>query len=191
MSHARLITILSLFLIASPALADFNAGMQAYRQKDYNRAIKEFKAGKDMYSNFNLGVMYFKGEGVKANPEAGMNLIRKSGDQGYLKAQLVLAGIYDKGEKGVPQDKAEAMKWYRKAAAKGDMNAQYAVGSMLLNVNRQVEEEERKEAIAWLKKSARQGHEGARKFLGVLKEEIPDVKKGKKAAPAKTPAGHP
>jgi TPR repeat protein len=54
-----------------------------------------------------------------------------------------------------------------------------------------VEEEERKEAVAWLKKAARQGHEGARKFLGVLKEEIPDVKKGKKAAPAKTPAGHP
>ena len=36
-------------------------------------------------------------------------------DQGNAKAQLYLGTMYDKGQ-GVPQDYAEAVKWYRKAA---------------------------------------------------------------------------
>jgi TPR repeat protein len=35
--------------------------------------------------------------------------------------------FYAKG-RGVPQDDAEAVKWYRKAAEQGDANAQYNLG---------------------------------------------------------------
>jgi len=37
--------------------------------------------------------------------------------------------MYDKGQ-GVPQDYAEAVTWYRKAAEKGFAEAQYNLGTM-------------------------------------------------------------
>jgi TPR repeat protein len=41
--------------------------------------------------------------------------------------QYSLGGKYDSGD-GVPQDFAEALKWYRKAAEQGHSIAQYNVG---------------------------------------------------------------
>ncbi len=50
-------------------------------------------------------------------------------EQGDAKAQYILGRMYDLGE-GVPQDYAEAAKWYRKAAEQGDAKAQFALGAM-------------------------------------------------------------
>jgi TPR repeat protein len=49
--------------------------------------------------------------------------------QGEAKAQTILGILYDEG-RGVPQDNAEALKWYRLAAAQGDALAQYHLGLM-------------------------------------------------------------
>ena len=45
-------------------------------------------------------------------------------DQGDADAQYNLGVLYSKGW-GVPQDRAESVKWYRKAAHRGDATAQY------------------------------------------------------------------
>ena len=42
---------------------------------------------------------------------------------------IYLGLLYDNG-KGVPQDHAEAVKWYRKAAEQGDADAQCQLGLM-------------------------------------------------------------
>ena len=49
-----------------------------------------------------------------------MKLFRLAADQGDAKAQYSLGVMYDQGE-GVPQDYAEAVKWYRLAANRGGM----------------------------------------------------------------------
>ena len=48
---------------------------------------------------------------------------------GDANAQFNLARMYDTG-RGVPQDDAQAMTWYRKAADQGDPDAQYNLGVM-------------------------------------------------------------
>ena len=44
---------------------------------------------------------------------------RPLAEQGYAKHKSMLGVMYDNGE-GVPQDYAEAVKWYRLAAEQGD-----------------------------------------------------------------------
>jgi uncharacterized protein len=56
---------------------------------------------------------------------ASMSLWRKAAEQGYAPAQVRLAAILDKAE----QD-AEAVEWYRKAAAQGSAAGEYGLGSM-------------------------------------------------------------
>src|SRR5690349_3273633 len=52
---------------------------------------------------------------------------RVRAEQGDANAQYDLARLYYHG-KGVPQDYADATRWYRKAADQGDAKAQYARG---------------------------------------------------------------
>ena len=48
----------------------------------------------------------------------------KPAEQGYARAQFNLGVMYDFGE-GVPENDAEAVKWYRLAAEQGHADAQY------------------------------------------------------------------
>ncbi len=48
-------------------------------------------------------------------------------EQGMAAAQYNLALMYDNGE-GVPENDAEAVKWYRKAADQGNAEAQSNLG---------------------------------------------------------------
>jgi TPR repeat protein len=54
---------------------------------------------------------------------------RLAADQGHASAQFNLGISYDNGQ-GVPQNYAEAVKWYRLAADQGDASAQYNLGQM-------------------------------------------------------------
>ena len=55
--------------------------------------------------------------------------LRPLADQGDAGAQYNLGVMYDKAH-GVPQNYAEALKWYRLAADQGDATAQYNLGFM-------------------------------------------------------------
>jgi len=55
--------------------------------------------------------------------------LRLAAEQGDADAQLALGVLYVYGE-GVPQDDAEAVKWYRLAAEQGNGPAQYNLGVM-------------------------------------------------------------
>jgi len=56
-------------------------------------------------------------------------LIKPLAEHGLPEAQFNLGLMYDK-QRGVPQDFAEAVKWYRKAAEQGNAEAQYNLGMM-------------------------------------------------------------
>jgi len=56
-------------------------------------------------------------------------LIKPEAEKGDDVAQFTLGYMYDEG-KGVPQDSAEAAKWYRRAAKQGNKAAQHNLGLM-------------------------------------------------------------
>lgn len=162
------LVLIGLMLAVPSAWAGYDAGASAYLSKDYKRALREFKADGSPASQYVLGIMYFKGEGVEADKAGAVKLLRASAERGYLKAQYSLAVIYDKGD-GVAQDQPEAAKWYRKAAEQGHAQSQFNLG--LMYTNGEGVEKDRAEAVKWLRKSAGQGHDRAKKLLRVMGEK--------------------
>jgi hypothetical protein len=67
---------------------------------------------------------------------------------------------------GVPQDNAESVRWYRKAADQGDADAQYNLGAMY--ANGQGIPQDYAEAMRWCRKAADQGNSSAQYHLGVM-----------------------
>jgi len=173
---------LSMIVAVGPAFADLDSGIKAYKRREYSKAMKEFKAAGDKVSCYNIGIMYYKGEGIPRNPKLAIPWFRKSAEKGHPSAQLILGTIYDKGA-DVPQDRREAVKWYRKAGEQGNVVAQYNLA--LMYTNGDGVEKDRKEAVFWLKKAADQGHKNAIKLLRVMGENVPSDPKSSE----KTPAG--
>ena len=83
---------------------------------------------------------------------------RRLAEQGDALAQSNLGVMYDNGE-GVPEDDAEAVRWYRMAAEQGNASAQNNLGVMY--ANGEGVPENYVLAYAWLNLAAAQGHEGA------------------------------
>lgn len=80
-------------------------------------------------------------------------------------AQYYIGKMYDFGL-GLPQDYSTAFRWYRKAADKGDYNAQSNLGVMYVNGNGVAQNHT--EAVRWFRKSAAQGCSEGQYNLGVM-----------------------
>jgi TPR repeat protein len=101
---------------------------------------EDFRAGSQAYR---------RGDVVQA-----MDLLRKSADAEYAPAQSLLAYILDKS--GASE---EAVAYYRKAAAQGDADGEFGLGSMYAageGVKR-----DPAEARKWVTRAAEKGHAGA------------------------------
>ena len=82
-------------------------------------------------SLFELGLNYLRGNdslGIYMNKEKGIALIRRSAEQGEIRAQWVLGDCYYNGEEGVSQGYTQAVYWYRKVAEQGEGKAQLCLG---------------------------------------------------------------
>ena len=85
---------------------------------------------------------------------------RHAGQQGDVRAQLNLGGMYDSGQ-GVKKNYREAIKWYRLAATQGSPDAQFNLDAMHyagLGVKKNIDE-----AAKWFRKAAGQGDPEAAK----------------------------
>jgi len=116
--------LLTLVALASalPALADFKAGLDAYKKGDYVTAAKEWRPLAEMgdpVTQFNLGLLYLDGHGVPESPEEAVNWFRRAAEQGYAEAQHNLGAMYASGE-GVKRDYVQAYKWLNLCAASGN-----------------------------------------------------------------------
>ncbi|MGB7629916.1 MAG: tetratricopeptide repeat protein, partial [Candidatus Deferrimicrobium sp.] len=69
----------------------------------------------DAHAQFNLGVVYGKGEEIPQNDTEAVKWYRKAADQGFPLAQYILGSMYALG-RGVPQDYVLAHMWYNLAA---------------------------------------------------------------------------
>ena len=99
--------------------SDLEKGRAAYREKDYQTAVKYFtKAAKssDPYESlvalFNLGVCYWQDDGIGKNDEESLKWFRIAADQRHKDAPYVLALRYALGD-GVEASREKALEWIR------------------------------------------------------------------------------
>lgn len=103
------------------AQVEFQAGVDAYDRQDFTTAFEKWLvlAGKGVAEAQNgVGLLYFKGQGVRQDDSLAVAWFRKAAEQGLAKAQNNLGLMYAYG-RGVKQDKRIASDWFDKAAAQG------------------------------------------------------------------------
>lgn len=118
-------------MIAAPVLADVKAGVDAWQQGDYARAIAQWRPlaqSGDADAQFNMGQAYKLGRGVQSDMSTAIDWYRKAAAQGHTRAEDNLGLlIFQQG------DRAGAMPYLQKAATRGEPRAQYIVGTSLFN----------------------------------------------------------
>lgn len=165
------IAILILYLIAGQAYAGpFEDGLAAYDRKDYATALRYWRPladNGDAGAQFNIGVMYSRGDGVAQDDAEAAKWVRKAAEQGLPMAQFELGISHENGQ-GVLQDHSESMKWLRRAAENGYAPAQsllgltYSLGDGFRN------KPDYTEAKKWFQMAAEQGDVEAQRALGDL-----------------------
>ena len=111
---------------------DFQKGLDAAQRGDYTTALKEWTSlaeQGDAKAQFNLGIMYERGQGVLQDYKTAVKWYALSSEQGDALAQYNLGVMYENG-RGVPQDHKAAFKWYTLSAEQGYAKAQYNLGVM-------------------------------------------------------------
>ena len=86
-------------VLTLPALADFETALRAYGEGDYATAFREFKSDGSPEAQFNVGLMYSLGNGVRQDRREAANWYRKAADQGYPVAQYSLGVMYSNGRR--------------------------------------------------------------------------------------------
>ncbi len=120
----RIFSVALFLAVVSVAAADnFDAGIAAYERGDYAIALQVFRPlaeEGDAEAQYNLGVMYNRGEGIPQDFTKAVALYRKVAVQGHVGAQSNLGKMYAEG------------KWFRKAAEQGKVFAQNNSGQLYI-----------------------------------------------------------
>ncbi|MBF0291959.1 MAG: sel1 repeat family protein [Nitrospinae bacterium] len=116
---------------AAECLKQIAAKMTSEQIAEADKLAREWEP-----KEFSLAMSAFDGQlkdGVKARElgeyQIALKLLSPLAEQGNAEAQLNIAYMYREGQ-GVPQDDAEAAKWFQKSADQGDADAQYNIGYM-------------------------------------------------------------
>lgn len=107
----------------------FDQAKTAHERGDYAAEVAIFRPMAEKGSavaQFNLGVLYDRGQGVPQDNALAMQWYRKAAEQGLPQAQVNLAIMYEEGQ-GVPVDNMQAYFWYAMADSQGDGQAPQAL----------------------------------------------------------------
>lgn len=146
--------------------------------KDYKKAYEIYQAlaqGGDAKAQYNLGLMYASGDGVKYDANQAASWYRKSADQGYREAQYALAVMIFNKELE-PLDYTQAIKWYQAAAAQGHIKSQENLGMLFYRGD--TIEQDINSSIYWFQLAANQNSSEAQQYLayiysnGAVKEDL-------------------
>lgn len=100
---------------------------QTLKELSFDKQLTLAKVG-DVDAQFEVGLAYEIGSGVKPNEVEAARWFRQAALQGNVEAQYHLARLVARGTKGLKQDLATAVKLYQDAAAKGHPQAMNALG---------------------------------------------------------------
>jgi len=100
---------------------------------------------------------------------SSLEQMRPLAEEGDMRAQFILGSLYDDGE-GVPEDDAEAIRWYRLAAEQGAVTAQVLLG--IKYWEGEGVPEDFVLAYMWLNLGAAQGHENGQELKDILEQQM-------------------
>lgn len=136
MLKKMLATNILVFGFAVPAAAvSLEDGRAAYEHRDFaiaERLFRPLAEHGNAIAQYNLGVMYYKGEGVPQSYPNAVFWYRHAAWQGDASAQLGLGVLCYNGQ-GTLQSYTEALTWFRQAADQGSVQAQINLGAMYAN----------------------------------------------------------
>jgi hypothetical protein len=145
----RIPVTLALLLTTSLASADFESAAEAYRDKDYVSAYRQFlplaNAG-DARAQTVLALMYKYGESVPEDPAKAFEWYMKAAESGYAPALFSVGEMYAEGL-GVEQDEEAAIQWLTRAAEAGFQRANDLLSS--LGASRVVDGKQVDESVPW------------------------------------------
>lgn len=167
--------LMVLWLNCSVSADDFNKGMIAAQNGDYETAMRlwtPLAERGDVAAQNNIGLMYENGEGVPQDHYTAVKWYTLAAEQGFVTSQFKLASKYILGQ-GVQQSDTTAFKWCKLAAEQGLAIAQYNLGAMY--GNGRGTQKNQKMKIIWYTRAAEQGYLDAQFDLGVIYSEGIDV----------------
>ena len=94
---------------------------------ELQRLAKKFAEQGDAVAQFDLGVMYYNGNGVPKDYTKASKYYTLAAEQGLSSAQYNLGLLHEHG-KGIPKDYAKAALWYSFAAEQGEVKSQAKLG---------------------------------------------------------------
>lgn len=159
-----------LVLLSLSAEADYEDGVNAALAGDFETAFREFtiaaEEGLDL-AQYNLGILYFTGQGVEQDFDAAFRWTEAAALQGHAAAQLNLGSLYYFGN-GVREDRDKAVEWYGNSARAGNAAAAFTLAAMY----RDGDHVDRDPVLAhaWAAWAARHDHPEA----GAMLEELED-----------------
>lgn len=141
--------------------AQANVSFRCYSAGDFVGAFEWCRRAADgelAWAQYNLGLLYQKGEGVARSEAEAAHWYRLAASQGFADAQQRLADLYYLGQ-GIPRSYTQAALWYRRAAEQGSARAQFQLGH-LYDVGLGIEQDYT-QYRHWTRMAAEQGHEDA------------------------------
>ena len=165
--------------------ADFQQGVKAYQDGDYEAAFNEWLPladDGDPMGLYGLGILYHEGKGVSQDYDEALMLFEEAADFGNEFALNKLGVMHDNGQ-GVLTDYEIAWDYYMQAAEEGVTEAIFNLGVML--DTGKLGEENDQGAIEMYQIAAEQGHEGA---INNLANPLNKIKKEQVANPPQSAA---
>ncbi len=183
--------VLSIFCLALPAWADFQAGMTAHDREDYATALREWQPlaeQGDALAQYHVGMLYHKGRGVPQDDVQARRWYAKAATQGQAKAQFSLGTLYFNGEGG-SKDYQQALRWFRLAANQGEALAQTKLA--ILYDDGDGVPKDKVQAYKWLSLAATNGDKPAPMLRDLLAKEMTpaQIAEAKKLASEWKPKG--
>jgi TPR repeat protein len=146
-----------LFYAMAETEANFNKKAKLYQQAQhsYEKAAKKGH----IEANFNLGLMYYYGNGGIKDIGYALQRFTQAARQGHSRSQYFVGKLYSEGQGSVEEDIIEGIKWYQRAAHQGLAEAQLELGHIYNNPWRAFRNQDL--AIKYYYEAAKQGSKEA------------------------------
>ncbi|CAK0781996.1 conserved hypothetical protein [Gammaproteobacteria bacterium] len=125
-NYIKTINIVIVFFVIGfvgrAAAGPLEYGVNAFQQGDYAGAFRVWSPLADQgnaIAQYNLGVMYYEGQGVPRDYGSAVKWFLRAANQGNSDAQRSLGVLYYEGN-GVPQDDVRAYMWFDLSAINGN-----------------------------------------------------------------------
>ena len=179
-------------LIVLPACGDFDGRIVPVKHADPPPPVEDMRGLADQgdaNAQYNLGVRYDRGQGVRQDYQEALHWYKLAAAQGHSAAQYNVCMMVDLGH-GLPQDYQEAVRWCRLAADQGQGRAMYNLG--LHYQKAQGVPRDLPEAHKWYNLAAAAGYsDGAKMRDRLAKEMTPaQIAEAQRLAREWKPANH-